>query len=197
MIWRKVFIVAMLTLPLTATAEQKQYISDDITLSVRDQPSNSGTVIGAVKSGDPVTVLTSLGEQSFARVRTAGGLEGWVTARYLSDHPAAKDQLTQTRQSLETARGQIQDLQRELESAKKQLSQMRPAQELATDNNNLRAQLAEKERADAALRQRYDEEESRRQTFLVGGGLVAFGIIVGLFLPWLGGRKRKRRYGDF
>ncbi len=196
MIRMRVFLISMLAMPLTAVAEGKQYISDDITLSVRDQPSNSGTVIGAVKSGESVTVLTSLGEQSFARVRTAGGLEGWITARYLTDHPAAKDQLTQTQQALDATRAQIQSLQRELGSTKQQLAEVRPAQELAADNKSLRNQLAEKEGADAALRHRYDEEESHRRTLLAGGGLVAAGVVAGLLLPWLG-RRRKRRYGDF
>jgi SH3 domain protein len=192
-----IIFAALLALPLAAgAAADQQYISDEIALSIRDQPSNNGAVIGVAHSGDPVTVIQTLGEQSFAKVRTADGTVGWVTARYLSDHPAAKDQLAQTRKALDAARAQIQSLQQSLDSNKQKLSELKPAQELAADNKNLRSELELKEHEGEALQRRYNEEQSRRQTLLAGGALVAAGIILGLLLPWLGRRKR-RRYSDF
>jgi SH3 domain protein len=197
MISKKILFASVLAMPaLVVAGEARQYVSDEITLSIRDQPSNTATVVGSAKSGDPVTVLQTLGEQSFSRIRTTSGVEGWVTSRFISNHPAAREELLQTRQALDGARKQVADLQKELEDANKQLAGIKPAQELAADNKKLRDQLAEKETEVAQLEGRFDMENARRQTLLAGGILVAGGIVLGLLLPWLGRRKR-RRYSDF
>src|SRR3546814_2942158 len=81
-------------------------------------------------------MLETLGEQSFARVRTSAGAEGWMTARYLSGQPAAKDRLSQMKSDLDAARTQIKSLQDELKSAKTQIDATRPAFELSQENTD-------------------------------------------------------------
>lgn len=51
--------------------------------SLRDQVAAIYNRIGNVKNGERVEVLER--EKRFARVRTAGGLEGWIEQRYLVD----------------------------------------------------------------------------------------------------------------
>ena len=51
--------------------------------SLRDQVSTMYSRIGTVKNGERVEVLER--EKRFSRVRTAGGIEGWIEQRYLVD----------------------------------------------------------------------------------------------------------------
>jgi len=51
--------------------------------SLRDQVATIYNRIGNVKNGERVEVLER--EKRFARVRTAGGIEGWIEQRYLVD----------------------------------------------------------------------------------------------------------------
>jgi len=51
--------------------------------TLRDQLSTMYTRVGTVKNGDRVEVLEH--EKRFSRVRTAGGVEGWLEQRYLVD----------------------------------------------------------------------------------------------------------------
>ena len=51
--------------------------------SLRDQLAAAYNRIGTVKNGDRVEVVDR--EKRFARVRTAGGLEGWIEQRFLVD----------------------------------------------------------------------------------------------------------------
>ncbi len=51
--------------------------------TLRDQVATIYNRVGTVKNGDRVEVLER--EKRFARVRTAGGVEGWIEQRYLVD----------------------------------------------------------------------------------------------------------------
>ena len=146
-----------------ATAESQRYIDDEIAVTVRAGPSNNADYLGVVRSGDEVTLIESMGPESFARIRTASGTEGWVTARFLTETPAA----------------------------------LKPAAELAEDNAALRARIAELERDNAEVVQRYSEQKSRRKNMLTAAGLIGAGVLGGLVLPWLGRSTRRRRYSDF
>jgi len=174
---------------------RQQYISDEISVTIRQKPSNDAESVGTVKSGMKVTVLESLGNDSFAHIRTVDGREGWITARFISEQPAAKDQLVTLRQQLDQAHTQAQSLQHDLDSTQQQLAKAKPALEMAGENEKLRATIAQREQQVGALEQQYDAEKARRQTLLTGALLVGGGIFVGLVLPWMGGRKK--RYSDF
>lgn len=190
-------IIAAISPLAFAQSGTVQYISDDIAISMRDAPRNDAAVIGSVRSGQKLVVLETLGADSFARVRTGDGREGWLTARYLTSQPAAKDRAAQIKAELDNAQAQIKALQNELKDAKAQLDKARPALELSGDNEKLKAELAAKEQAAADLMQRYDQEKARRATLLTGAGLAGGGVILGLALPWLLQLRRRRRWGDF
>jgi SH3 domain protein len=197
--WAPLFYVhaVLLYVPsvMAQPAGSQQYISDDINVTIRQKPSNDAESIGMVRSGARVRLLESLGSDSFAHIRTADGRDGWISARYLSGEPGAKDQLIQLRQQLEQARSQGQSLQRDLDAAQQQLAKAKPALEMAADNDRLRAAITRGEQKVGELEQQFDAEQARRQTLVTGGILICGGMAAGLLLPWLGGRKR--RYGSF
>lgn len=66
--------------------------------SLRDQVAAVYNRVGTVKNGERVDVVDR--EKHFARVRTAGGLEGWIEQRYLVDQKTydAIQKLTQENQ---------------------------------------------------------------------------------------------------
>lgn len=196
---RTLFLLAGLLLPALATAQtgRQYYISDDITVTLRAEPRNDAPPAGTLKSGARVTVLQSLGPESFARVRTPEGREGWMTARFLSTQPAAKERYVEARQSLDAAKKRIETLERELDAARQQLGQAKPAFELARENDTLKTSIAELQQTNAGIQQRYDAERARRKTLVTGAALIGGGVLLGLLLPWIGSGRKKRRYGDF
>ncbi|HEX4896464.1 MAG TPA: TIGR04211 family SH3 domain-containing protein [Solimonas sp.] len=190
----------LVTAPLHAqegTGPQR-YISDDITVTLRDAPRNNAPSTGSVRSGTRVTVLENLGPESFARIRTADGRSGWISARYLSAQPAAKDRYGETREALTAAQSESRALQSQLAEAQRRLEQARPAFELQQENGRLRQQLEEQERNSATLQLRYDQARQQRKTLVTGAGLVGTGTLLGLLLPWLLRHSgRRRRYNEF
>lgn len=182
--------------PAAAQGGREQYISDEITLTVRQAPRNDAPGLGVVKSGSKVTVLEVLGADSFARIRTADGREGWITARFLSSQPAARERADAVRAELDLARSRVESLEKDLAQARDQLSRARPALELAQDKERLQAQIAQLEGAAAEARSAFDVERARRKTLATGAALVGAGIVLGFLLPWLG-QSRRRRGGDW
>lgn len=196
---RTLLLLSVLLIPALASAQsgRQQYISDDITVTLRQQPRNDAAPVGVLKSGARVSVLESLGSESFARIRSADGREGWVTARFLSAQPAAKERYQQAQQALDEAQKRLQSLERELAAAQQQLGLAKPAFELARENETLKASITELQQTNAGIQQRYDVERAKRKTLVTGATLVGGGVLLGLLLPWLGAGRKKRRYGDF
>jgi SH3-like domain-containing protein len=65
---------------------------------LRDQVATIYNRVGTVKNGDRVEVLER--EKRFSRVRTAGGLEGWIEQRYLVDQQIYDQLQTLTQENL-------------------------------------------------------------------------------------------------
>lgn len=193
---------ALLLLPLLAvafpalSAPRSQYISDQITVTIRERPANDGAPLGTVTSGARVVVLESLGPDSFSRIRSTEGREGWIPSRFVAAEPAARDQLDQLRDERDQANARARALEQQLQTAQEQLTKARPAFELSQDNEKLRAAMAELKRETEAAQQRFDADRSERRSLIAGGGLIVGGIFLGLVLPYMG-RNKKRRYGDF
>jgi len=169
-----------------------KYISDEISISIREAPRNDAGLIGIIKSGARVSLLETLGPESFAKIRTEDGREGWMTARFLTDEPAAITKLAAVRSELSAAKKTIDGLESELNSARGQLDKVRPAFELSQENDRLKAEASEQDRAMSELQLRYDAARQQRKTLLTGAGLIGGGVLVGLLLPsLLSGRRRR------
>ena len=176
---------------------RNQYISDDISVTLRDAPRNDAASVGAVNSGDKVTVLQTLGAQSFAQVKTADGRTGWLTARYVSSEPAAKTRLKELQSQLAEAQSRIKGLDTELADAKALLEKAKPAFELSGENERLQQALAAAEQQSQAALSRYDTERAKRRTLVTGASLVGGGLLAGLILPLFLGNGKRRRRSDF
>ena len=181
--------------PALLAAEELRYVSDEVSVPLRAAPDNDADLLGVLKSGDKVSVLRSLGPQSYTQVQTSRGTEGWLPSRYLSEDPAAQVRLRSAQRERDQARAQAERLQNELDTARKQLAAAAPAFELADENQRLREQMQELQQRSEELKQFYDEEKARRKTLITGAALVGGGILAGLILPLLG-RGRRRSYGD-
>ena len=198
-------------------AADTRYISDLLYVPLRSGPSGEHRIIHwGLPSGLSLEVLEEDESAKFTRVRTEGGMEGWIPSQYLVDEPTAADRLAQAESEIERLEsllgGDDSTLAAELEEARQeaqrnaksaetvvalqaQLEEIRrvSASAIATQEENLK--LAE---ANAALRLEREDLEARTEQLrgkvemwwmLVGGGLVLGGLLIGV---WLGSRSRRR-----
>lgn len=193
--------MTMLLLGLTSGAVQAEandvWVSDELSTYVRSGPTDGYRIIGTLTAGEQVEVLETSGDYSL--VRSSDNNDVWVLSNELQDTPSAREQLP----ALET---QVQALSSELEGINAQWEQ-RVAN--MSDTLDMREQrISELENRNAVLE---EEAEQQRQTvrefqarldtqeedlllryFMYGGGVAGAGLIVGLIVPHLPRRRKKR-----
>ena len=185
-------LIVLLSSSAALAAEGKpQYITDEVSATMRDAPRNDGVIKANLKSGTRITVLETLGPDSFAHVKTENGADGWIPTRFISNEPAAKERLNAVQAEFNQAKAHMRELEGELAQAKETVAKAAPALQLAEENDKLKAQIAQKEQEGTDLQQRFSEEQAKRSTLITGAALVGGGVILGLVLPWLGRRKRR------
>jgi len=203
-------IVAMFGYIVSAQAETR-YIVDQAKLPMRSGQGTSYSIVRMLPSGTAVEVL---GQSStgYTHIRTRSGKDGWILSRYLMKEPAARTRLAraekelsnllalkQEKKSLEQERSQLMEDNKKLQQ---ELAHIREtsanAVAIADENKSLKAKAMQAEQTLEALRRETSDIRSGAQQrwFMLGGGAILFGILLGLILPRLKVR-RKDRWGRY
>jgi SH3 domain protein len=177
-----------------------RYVTDDITIVLRDTPRADGAARGVVNSGARVTVLSVDEGSGYARVRTADDREGWILQRHLKAEPVARERVQQLQKELAAAQAElkkVQDDRARLMQDFQRISGGEPiaSREVIEEADRLREALADKDREVAAMREQYGARRASQRTLLFGGALVAGGALLALLVRLLW--PVKKRWGDF
>lgn len=149
---RKWMWVAGILCLMTATANaETKYITDTLTLTFRSGPSSENKILSFLKSGQRLELLQA--GETWSKVRLPDGKEGWVLSRYLTDQPASADVLER-----------LQAKHQELTEQSAKL--MEANEQLADENQNLKAAVADHEKALESLRKDYETLQSESAEFI-------------------------------
>ena len=192
------FLLALAAVPALAQSDVR-YVSDEISIVLRDSPRAEGAARSVVTSGARVTVLQVDEPSGYARVRTSDNREGWMLQRHLKAEPIARERLQRVEKDLAAAQAELKKLQEErakLMQDFQRISGGEPiaSRELIEETEKLRVQLREKDQDVERLREQYDVKRASQRTLLLGGGLVAGGFLLALLVRLLW---PKRRWGEF
>ena len=217
-------LILFFWLPLTtqslAAVGDVNYISDILTVPLRSGPSTAHRIIHrGIPSGTQLTILATNEEAGFTQVRTAGGLEGWLTSQYLVREPIARDKLAaaekrlknlkaefakerETRVSIQTEHketvGTNKTLNSQVEALTKELADLKlvsanPIKEHARNVELIQQNTLLVGQVDElSSKTRQLEENVQLQWLLYGGALVLIGLIFGLVL-----KKRPRQPASY
>jgi SH3 domain protein len=119
-------------------AQETRWLSDQLELDLRSGNSNRYRVIKMLPPGTKVTVLKVDNKAGFSQIKTSDGQRGWVNNTYLMSEPSAREQLTE---------------------AKDQIAR------LTSDNQPLRAQLAQLEEKAATLSAQLEAANGAKNQF--------------------------------
>lgn len=199
-----------------ALAQTTHWVRDVLYVTLRDGPGSQHPVITVLESGDGIEKLEEGDEGDYVRVRTDDGQEGWIQEQYLSEERTAAqrlaevrtelDQVTQRRDELaseleavtserDQLASQVEELESTIETLRSELEEARSAAErpleLAEQNEELRTENKEMETELQRLNSEVAnlEGSENRDWFLVGAGVLLAGLILGVILPHLRGRR--------
>lgn len=201
---------------IQATQAATRYVTDELWLQLRTGPSSEYRIIKAIKTGDRLRQISLDKASGYSKVRTKEGVEGWVLTRFLEKTPIAKIRLARAETKINDLTAELKAAQEQRDEALNKSGELKNTRSsLSRENQKLQAELDALKKISAnavmlnekskKLTTRNQELEIRMQTLeaeniqmsssrqkdflLYGGGLVIAGIIAGLLLPALRGRK--------
>jgi SH3 domain protein len=149
----------------SAAEDNTRYIRDWISVPLHATVDPDSKVVhNGIVTGSIVTVLSTDETNSYARIRSAGGTEGWIATRYLTAEPTARMQLEKANTELTELRKlqtQLTNLPSDIRAATRQVVDLRgentrlqaefeackntptEAAPLLAENSRLKAQVAD------------------------------------------------------
>lgn len=191
--------LGLMALPLHAqqNTDATHWVSDELTTYVRSGPTDGYRIVGTLTSGEPVSVLETSGD--YSRVRNTEGNTVWVLSGELQEEPSARQQLPVLERQvaeLEEELGGINETWEERVSAMTETLEVREQRiaELEASNRQLDSEADRSRQTIRQLQARLDtqEEDLLIRYFMYGGGVAGAGLLVGLIIPHLPRKKRKR-----
>lgn len=208
----------LLSLGFTAHAAEKLYVKDSLDLDLRSGPSNEYRIIKFLSSGEHLIVVEDpeLTNSNYTKVRTGKGDEGYVLTRFLQNEPIAKEKLIFANREIEKLKSDLEKIRTERDKFKSDANKLESeSSNLASNKDELEKELARIKSISASaldLDKKYKAlvkenqelevqlqtistenaqlHDTRQQTYILyGGGLVFAGILAGLILPALRGKR--------
>lgn len=219
----KKLLLLPLLLTLSLAHAETRYVTDQLKITLRTGESPKHRIIRMIPSGTPLTILGTNPDTGYSKVRLADGKSGYVLTRQLLKQPVARDRLAALEKrikELEATPGELssklaklsrehdelqrahQSLQTEKEAIHEELETLKRtsanAVRIAQERKKLRKQVATMSRELEDQKQEILElkNNTTQRWFLIGGGVLFGGILLGLILPHLRVRKRKDSWGS-
>lgn len=145
------------------------WVKGEITLNLRSGAGTEFKIIGSVRTGDELDVLSI--SEKWTRVRTAEQKSGWIPAGYLENEPppALRLQLVET---------EAASLRTQLEELRTEASALRESNATLTANDS-----GQRQEIEALKLENYElRAGTRSQEWITGALIVAGGMIVGALL---------------
>lgn len=205
-------LLCLMATPITLAGTR--YISDQVEIPMRAGESLKYKVLRSLNSGTPVEVLSSNPKSGYSRVRTEDGRTGFVATDRLQDEPIPRDQvaalkakvamfqekfdklppsLKEVQASLDTALSDKHRLEEELLSIRQAAGD---APRILRERGELRQTVADLTRQVGELEQinRELDHQNAQRWFLIGGGVIFGGILIGFLLPQVRLGRRRRGF---
>lgn len=175
--------------PAVHAAVAASYVAQGGSVELKSGLGKKDPIIKSLDPGTPLTVLKKIPKIGYAQVKLADGVSGWVPLRVITAEappPGVKPE-TVAEAPVRTP----QQLQAELEHLQTELQAVRQA-----SANVLRIQaerdlleenvISLRKELETALREKSVLNDDQKQAwFLIGGGVLFAGILLGVLLPRL------------
>ncbi len=213
-----VIAIALFASSVSVQAEaETAYVSDQLEITLRTGPALKNKITKMLKSGESLEVLQT-NPNGYTEVQTADGKTGWVLQRFLMNSPSARSRLNEVQkreqglvaqqQEIEALRAAAIENERalnEMQSSNALLrTELEKVKNIAADtltinerNQSLATALSSAEEKQTVLQ--LENERLKNNTeqawFLRGAGVILLGMFLGLLIPKLR-FKKKRKWGE-
>ncbi len=216
-------LVTLLCLSTSVNAKTV-YVTDHMKYTLRSSENNRSKILKMLPSGTALKLLSESSTTFYSRVRTEGGVEGFILTRHTLNQPISRWYLDEANKKLEALQKEFEITNKELDLLKgnndKTLSSN---QSITLERDKLSKDLNElRQTAANAVQLKHDRDQSRKKIislsnelkevshenqmlkdsanqdwFLYGGLLALFGVILGFILPKLSWHRKTSNWDTF
>lgn len=197
-------ILLSVTLPWGVYAQEKRYISDELTTYLRSGPGNQYRVVGTANSGDEVQLLGVNEANDYAQIQDEKGRTTWIPLTQLSQTPSFRKQVPELQQQVTTLTEKLATIDQSWNQRTADMQQKVAASDgiinaLKQENQQLKNQLVVAQKKVDVVNLQLDDRQRTiiLQWFMYGGGVAGMGLLLGLLMPRLiPKRKNNKRWMD-
>lgn len=191
----KVLLLFFISLPF-ANAETL-YVTENLSTFLRKGASEQFKIAGTIRSGEPVTILSQ--KDKYTLIRDSKNREAWILTSELSNVPSSKDENPKLKAKIEELTLKLNQLdndwqQRTSEMQRRTKQAEQQSSLLLEQNSQLNRELEITKNKNRDLEAILDagKREIAIQWFIYGGLVLGVGLLLGLILPFIMPKRRRR-----
>lgn len=185
---KKLMLTTALLVAFQPAFAESGHIADDVFVFIHGGPSNKFRITGRVRSGSPITILKKSPDGKFVQIRTASGKVGWADGNNVASGDSMQIKVPKLETALQKSEAMVTEQGEEIELLAAELDTYKAENSTYTEQlNKLNAEIK------GLNRQIEGMDESNLMRWFTHGGLVALGgVILGLLIPLLPKKKKRR-----
>ncbi len=172
---------------VAAGTEKPAFIIDGLSTPLRSGPGNEYRTISTVRAGESVTFIGDNPANGYIKIRDISGNEGWLSGEYITYTASPKANIEALKQQL----GQQEMMAAQFEQERQNLQQAVVAAQTERDNAKKEAELAKQTAAQLTARLAEQNPDLLQNKMVIGGGILAAGLLLGLILPLITPNRRR------
>ncbi|MDE1190175.1 MAG: TIGR04211 family SH3 domain-containing protein [Pantoea sp.] len=199
---KKITLAALSLLAFSAItpahADEKRYISDELSTWVRSGPGDQFRLVGKLNAGEEVQLLQTNNDTQYGQIKDSQGRTTWIPLSQLSADPSLRTRVPQLEQQVKDLTDKLQNIdnswnQRTSDMQNKVASSDSTINGLKDENQKLKNELIVAQKKVSAANVQLDDKQRTiiMQWFMYGGGVLGVGLLLGLLLPHMVPRRKK------
>ena len=182
---------------LNSAYAETQYVTENLNTYLRRGAGEQFKIAGMIQSGEQVNVLEQQGKYSL--IRDGKNREAWILTAELSKTPSSKLENPQLKAKIQELTLKLNHLdsdwqQRTVEMQRRTKQSEQQSNELLEQNAQLKRELEITKNKNRDLEAVLDagKREIAVQWFIYGGCVLGFGLLLGLIIPHILPRRKRR-----
>lgn len=198
--WAKILLSLCLLGTVLPIQAETQYVSENLSTFWRKGAGDNFKIAGYIQSGEAVTILER--KERYSLIRDSKNREAWILNSELTSNPSSKNENPKLK-------AQIQDLtlklnridadwqQRTEEMKRRTEDSHQKSSQLLEENAQLKRELEITKNKNRDLEALLDagKREIAIQWFIYGGTVLGVGLLLGLIIPLIMPKRRRRNDG--
>jgi SH3 domain protein len=173
-------------LPQTLSSDSQQaFITDELFVYMHAGAGKNYRIVGTINAGSQIKV-TGIEKSDYSQLVDENNTTSWIATKYITQQPGLRFVSAELNAQLASATDLNNQLDSQLNNIKETVSNLNDSSsqlnnEVAILKNQLASSQAELKAQDTDI---------QKQWFFTGAIVLAIGLILGLIIPKLGGRRR-------